>query len=480
MYRLWILISFGYVYTDSDQSIMWLGASDYYKGLYYEPCFYGQSYNTMLESFLAVPLYALGCPLHIALPSITVLISVFPFIFLSLLAFNRRSKASGIIILLIPFLLPIQYDFLTSISRGFVTGIFIVSLSFFSLFKPESIYSFTLCGLFSTLGFIANPNSVLISIPCVFYLFVFNYKSMKFYVSIILSSLPGIFLFVLIKLFYINNPNFIIHKYDLSFSATYFLDGIKNLDRLFNYVTPIFWKQGWMTTLFPLAFCIYFFRIKKNQEALTSLVVLIIIPLTLFTSKVLDGSESIFFSFSRMYLALPVIIGVLVSFINIRRTKLLYLLLLLSFASLTYKITVTKKQTLNCINNTHHVVGIASVNDILNKCKELDYLSRKLNIELIIVSNHWMYDFITYGCPACIDGFPATLRPSYERRTWRLLEDENRVYKNIIIIDTEIAPEYDNENIRKIDDENGIFLIQDNQIATMLLLKQLKITVWDF
>ena len=54
-YRAWLLHIFGFVYTDSDQTIMWIGAKHYSQGLFYEPRFYGQAYNTMLEALLAVP-----------------------------------------------------------------------------------------------------------------------------------------------------------------------------------------------------------------------------------------------------------------------------------------------------------------------------------------------------------------------------------------------------------------------------------------
>ena len=55
LYKLYILEKFGFKYTDSDQSIMWLGAKDYSNGIFHEPRFYGQDYNTMLESLFSVP-----------------------------------------------------------------------------------------------------------------------------------------------------------------------------------------------------------------------------------------------------------------------------------------------------------------------------------------------------------------------------------------------------------------------------------------
>ena len=56
--RVITLIRFGFIYTDIDQTVMWNGAYDYSRGIFHEPFFYGQAYNYMLESLLAVPVNA--------------------------------------------------------------------------------------------------------------------------------------------------------------------------------------------------------------------------------------------------------------------------------------------------------------------------------------------------------------------------------------------------------------------------------------
>jgi hypothetical protein len=50
---------------------MWIGAADYAKGLFYEPRFYGQDYNTFLESLFALPYLYAGLPAYKALPMAT-------------------------------------------------------------------------------------------------------------------------------------------------------------------------------------------------------------------------------------------------------------------------------------------------------------------------------------------------------------------------------------------------------------------------
>ncbi len=55
LHRWNVLHEFGFQYPDSDQAIMWQGAVDFAQGIFHEPRFYGQDYNTMIESLFAVP-----------------------------------------------------------------------------------------------------------------------------------------------------------------------------------------------------------------------------------------------------------------------------------------------------------------------------------------------------------------------------------------------------------------------------------------
>ena len=128
--RYFILEKFAWVYTDSDQSIMWAGLSDYSNGIFKEPRFYGQNYNTFLEAFLAVPLFERGIRPNVALPLITSFLALLPFVILSLFTLLKKSNLiMSLLILAMPLMLPVSYGMLTSMPRGFVTGIAIAGLA---------------------------------------------------------------------------------------------------------------------------------------------------------------------------------------------------------------------------------------------------------------------------------------------------------------------------------------------------------------
>ena len=72
---------------------------------------------------MAVPLLKLGFSLHIALPLVTTMLTLLPFFVCSQWIFRKKSAIIGVFILSLPLLLPVEYDLITTIPRGFVTGV---------------------------------------------------------------------------------------------------------------------------------------------------------------------------------------------------------------------------------------------------------------------------------------------------------------------------------------------------------------------
>src|SRR4051812_10922725 len=54
--RLELGRTFLFRYSDEDQTLLWYASNDLSHGRIPEPCFYGQSYNSCLEGYLATPL----------------------------------------------------------------------------------------------------------------------------------------------------------------------------------------------------------------------------------------------------------------------------------------------------------------------------------------------------------------------------------------------------------------------------------------
>lgn len=478
IYRGYVLALFGFKYTDTDQTVMWLGTKNYAEGNFHEPGYYGQNYNTLLEAFLAVPFYKMGLKQFIILPIITTILTLIPFLILSFKSSKNGRTTESIIILSILATLPIEYDLITSLPRGFVTGIAVFSIVFF-LQKNGKFDEFNHFGIAFSLAivaYVANPNSALLSFPILGLLFLNNYRGWHFYKNILLGILvilPGLLLFFG---FYYFHSNFVMHSYQITFSANYLVNSLKHLDDYFRMLTPFLWKQGFLSLVFPFLFATYFLWKKKRNIAIICLLIPFLYLLPMSMSKIHDGTDSVFFHVSRMYLALPVVLAFLISNIEIkwRKNNLLFVIIPISF--LTYK-SVNLIDSIEANMNKPHILAVGESKDLIKECKKINDFSNKNNIGLIIFLNHLKSEFYDYGCAACEPEMPNTIYPLYERRTWRLIEDEKRVYKDILLFDTKRNLQEEFTFIDKTDFSEYAFVITNNHFTTSDLYEKLNIQV---
>ena len=94
------------------------------------------------------------------------------------------------------------------------------------------------------------------------------------------------------------------------------------------------------------------------------------------------------------------------------------------------------------------------------------------------MANHEYSNFYNYGCVTCTDEFPSTLAPASERRTWRLLEDEKKKYRTVLVIDAE--KNRASESVKRLEIDPSFYLIENNNKYTIDLLNSLGIWVRDY
>ena len=123
-------------YTDVDQTIMWYAARELLHGRLHEPCFFGQDYNSCMEGYLAAPLIALHVPYPIAVPLVTVVLGLLPFLLLALVAWKRGHSLVAATAIFVPLIMPVRYGLMTGMPRGFVTGIAIAIIPTVLLLPP--------------------------------------------------------------------------------------------------------------------------------------------------------------------------------------------------------------------------------------------------------------------------------------------------------------------------------------------------------
>jgi hypothetical protein len=134
--------------------------------------------------------------------------------------------------------------------------------------------------------------------------------------------------------------------------------------------------------------------------------------------------------------------------------------------------------------NFHRVVTADPWPMICWHFQYLNYFCKKYDIDLVVIANSGYYDFYSYGCPVYFDNFPKTLRPEQERRTWRLEEDRDAVYSNILLIDEnqQFATRlpYVSPYVKRFLNVNGYYILTGNSLKTMELLNKMTIPVRSF
>lgn len=475
--RLFLSINVDYI--DNDQVVMWSGARHFYNGLFYVPRYYGQDYNTMMEALFAVPFMWMGVAIYYAVPLATHLIFLTPFLFIAIYLFIKKQIEKALCALMILLAMPTGYDIMNSIPRGFVTGLFFTSLLIVSLYHTKNYKLILLNTFLSYVGYLVNPNSVLVSCPILFYLFLYNYKNIKYYVYSAIGLLIALPIDYGLNHFYKTHPNYILYGFSNSFSFDYFMDAIKHINSRFAHV-GLFMEEFSIITFVALI-VLGIFSYQKNKKWFYSyLIFLSIIIISFFSSKAQDGIVWPFFSYSRLYLGIPIFLAFSLFVLPIKFSNWFYALILVVLLFSVYKQIKFK----NAVD--YHVqekrwehVHLTSLKDILQTLNTYKTFCNEQGVDnLIMVNPVWRDDIINYAGPAVFDDYPNTFKPSFERRSWRIEEETGAIHTKFVIytanydFDKLLAETRPDIHIKRLDDW-GCFLVYDNGLTTVDFIKHI-------
>ena len=474
--RFITLLYFGYNYTDLDQVLMWNGLWDYSNGIFHEPFFYGQAYNYMLESLLAVPLNWLNIPAHIALPTVTTFISVLPFIIIAYFFRQKKEHYWSLIALALPVFLPIEYNFLTTISRGFIQAHLFIPLLFFPLFFQKKEKSITLLFLVSGICLVMNSSSILIVLPIISVTFYHNFSNPTFYFKSLLI-IPFSVLDFFAKQFYEVHPERNTHVLlGLELDYNTFETSIQNYSNHFNYLFPFFSNWGGLYLLLLFSLIIYSKYKSLNKLFIFNTIILILLLITFSIPKVqtLYSNAGIFFTRSRLYLTIPLLVILNFSFFSFHPKKIYsYLLLLLLVSSFLYKnITIQESTDVAIEYTSFPVIKISTLNERKN---HLQTLIKQNRVDIVINSNKsdWKYMFDSYSLHSdMLNNNYISIMIKGDRRTW--LYKKNKVYNTILLNGFKISDKLLRQLDYEIIGERQI-LIKNSKESISLLLKKIEL-----
>ena len=477
--RAAVLWRFGFRYVGNDDVIFWQGATDYLHGVFHEPYFYGQAYNFMLEALLAVPLLALGIPHWVALPISTSAITLFPFFYMGTVLFRNGSTRAALVFLIAPLLLPVEYGMLTSMSRGFVQGLFFSAFLAHALAHPSRRSVGWIWSLSTSFAFIFNPNSLLFTLPIGVYLLVLNARHSLFYFGALAGLLPALAVQWVAQSFYVDHPDYAFHpSWTLTFSFTRILEGFTHLDRYFGHVVPVLWMGGWLFLPFMVVMALWMLR--SNKAGATGLLVAAtLIVLCFGEKKVNDDLGTILLSSQRMFLAVPLLLCLALSWALPKEhldKRWRVVVLALCLAAPLVKVGLFHSALRRAWSTQNYgPVAVKSIEELARDCRTITRVLSVHDVDLVVFvayddANPAELQFFSCGCPSMEHWKTPTVMSTYERRTWVFESEKTSIRREILVFGRSAEPDTSNdmESVERL--SPPMTLIHGNRQPTAELL----------
>jgi len=433
-----IYLQYNLQWIDTDQFFMWTGVRDYADGHFYEPRFYAQNYNTFLEALLAVPFYKLGLPVYQALPLATNLLFIFPVLSSALILFRSARIWQSLAFLAFILCMNPAYFLLNAQPRGFVTGLFFCSFYLKSFIHPENKNWLSFNTAAGVLGYFVNPNSLLLTVPLFCFLFFHHYRKSWYYWRTGIVALLFVVFDLFFNHFYRLHPDYIKTELIMDFGWRYLLENLSQPDRIFAQLCPFAEQQYWWLFL-PFAVLISaMIRQRKKAMLLAFSCVFVFLLLSLAVSKTRDGSTWVYLSYSRMYLALPLLLAMGLSSITIIRKEVVWLVLSLAFVNLGTTLLWQKDRLKPHFDpaswNALYLIDLETALDASRfygqKCKEN-------KVDFMLVSHRfWAVNPICYGGPALDSYYPQTMETTWDKRYVVRRTYEEQVLPEFILLST--------------------------------------------
>jgi hypothetical protein len=221
---------------------------------------------------------------------------------------------------------------------------------------------------------------------------------------------------------------------------------ISHLDNFFRYLTPLYWGGNWLVLLILLLLSI--FLIKRNwKKGLSILLGVVFTIVTLGINKINDDIGVIFLSSTRMFLALPLFLGLALFWTKkerVKENKLKLIILTLAISIFIVKVScyssVVAKHTKRTI---YGPVAIKKLDDLTRECSEIEKITSKYKIDLVVFIPSWSQsvpsvEFYNYGCPILQENTTSSIMNIYERRTWVFEKEKIAVRKNVLLFNPDI------------------------------------------
>lgn len=475
--RWQVLSQFCFKYTDHDQVLLWYAADEAAHGRFHEPCFYGQAYSLLVEAWVAPPLLWLGLPHAQALPMVTCFLTLLPYLALAALAHLGKRPWGAMLVMLVPLVMPVEYDIVSSIPRGFVGGVALAGIAAALWLLCRSTWAFLAAGALAVLGLATNPNCCILLLAAGLYAWLRHFLNWRFYTW----SLGGMLLAAPIPLsvwrfYHVWHPTYDYHppagmRVPLEWTWATMRQSFPNVDTFFAHFVPwnttlAGWLNHWRIDAHPiqvwslhaqigpydgrwlllaavfLAILGLLTLLLEWRSWIALVATLVFIVLTLGVNKVHDIRDHIWFSGSRMYLAVPVVLAVAFLWLDnglARWRKLRYPALGVRLLLIGCALWLFHTKDLSVLNSTKLVSGnteplqVHPVAEVVQRAQQIAEAAESTGAHVVLLPSYRADAVLAYSLPPLTHGQVETLVPFYERRTWRLEQETTERRGKVLI-----------------------------------------------
>lgn len=433
--RAFVLGTFGFQYIGIDDALIQQVAIDYGNGIFREPYLYGQNYNPMLEALLAAPFVRLGGAPWIVLPIITSLLALLPFWSIALWCRRNGQESAALVFAAMPLLLPTEWGLITTMPRGFVHGIALLGLVPWIIHLPRPGLKHGLTSLVLAGAVLCNPNALPVAAGIGVWLFHHDYRSRSFWVNGLFGIAPVLAYYMLGQHYFNAHPDHLVHelsKADLGFDLTLLKEGLMDLKSHLLHMTPFPPKSRLLAPLITAMAIVVFWRRKQKALALALTTAVLIYVGALGVVKVHEGCASVFFPLSRMFLALPILLGPPLALVlawapfTKRAALLVFGGAVVSAAMSTMELDRTiqhelasqecgyvREEPLSLIRSRCEAIKTVALTNQANVVAPIRWPGIRMDHEA-----HFVAHFTCYACAQLVQDFPPVVGIGFDRRSW--------------------------------------------------------------
>jgi hypothetical protein len=178
-----------------------------------------------------------------------------------------------------------------------------------------------------------------------------------------------------------------------------------------------------------------------------------------------------------MYIAIPFTLLLFLSLIKIVPNKRFYAFVCVVVLFCGYNFFALKNNLLfHSDEKKRDHLQMMSLKELKEAIIQYKIAADKYRADAIVfVENYWHQDFLIYAGSVLVDDFPKTLNPHYDRRYWRMQEEDTVVRQTFLLYcgDTTFWNTHKTPSgtLTKMDDW-GAYLVSNNKLTTINFLRK--------